>query len=205
MNDAVPAEDVTGHPAFGSGLLDYEYHAPLVRDLARTVARAGLGPNYQHMVWTPLSEIATDVEVTFVSKYDRIRENGLAGLCYHGNLTIPPDVVTRMMALTGCFLRNYVDARVATVQEVLAGIKDGSEFDPTVLLIPNFHLPQGGAGNVASWNVSELFGMLLRRHRDGRLTVLYAQSLDRMAVEYGAEVTEFVKQKYVDSKDGGTA
>ena len=150
------------------------------------------------MIYTPLAVAATAREIGWIENYELLKDDGdFAGVAYVGTVK-DPDVMTRMMALTGCFLRNYVDAKMMTLQEVIGYIRNNEEPEATVLLIPNFYLPSGEEGSVANWLVSGLYGMLLSRYRDGLQTVVYIQDLERMKKDYGREIAKFMEERYFD-------
>ena len=109
---------------------------------------------------------------------------GVLGLVYVGRKPASP-VAQRMMALAGACLRNFINAKVMTVQEVLARLKEGNMPNPSVLFIPNFFIGKEHGGAIPAWQVAGLWGLLLDRQAEGCQTFLYVEDMDAMAAQYG--------------------
>jgi hypothetical protein len=105
-----------------------------------------------------------------------------------------------MMAMAAALLRNYIDARVITVQTLLEASEHHHEIpDPTVLLIPNLFVRQGGKG-IPSWKMSLIYDLLLSRFTAGRVTVAYVEDMNLMAADYGALMAQHLKAGYLISE-----
>lgn len=193
MNQAV--EDLPGildpripEAIFDAGILDREYHRRLIANLDTHLERAGIPFPY---IMSPLAKFCSVEELVWVQ---HIRQDTDYGLCItdEGEAS----VIDKMMAIAGVCLRNYIDARVMTVQQVVAALKDGTMPMPTVLLIPNFFLAGDTEGTVASWEVSELLGLLYSRLGAGRKTVLYVQNWKALEKEYGKVFAKHILSHY---------
>jgi len=90
----------------------------------------------------------------------------------------------RFSAMAAACLRNYIAARVMTVQDVLEALGEGTMPQPTVLLIPNFYTGADG-GKMAQWDIPALLGMLYSRQSAGLQTVVYVNDLAPMGKAYG--------------------
>lgn len=174
--------------AFASGLLDKAHHERLLADLDKVVEIAGVQPKF---VWTKLSSFCGQEDIAWVRQF---RSADTDGLAYTGKLDHP--VETKMMAIVGAFLRNYIDARIMTVQEVIARLKDDSMPVPTVLLIPNFCIEKGDGGDIPQWQVSSLLGLLFSRVSKGLKTVIYTPSLAALEKNYGQPFRAHVEAHY---------
>ena len=180
---AIPEE------AFNSGLLNREYHDRLLMDLERLCAKAGV----------PTSAILLRLS-DFCKKgqdYDWVRDFKIspdAGLAYVGKSDVP--AADKMTAIVGACLRNYTDARMMVLQDVLAKLKDGAMDSPTLLLIPNFYLGKDDGGDVATWETTRLLDLLLARQSEGKKTVIFAASLAGVEKAYGSSVRELIEGKY---------
>jgi hypothetical protein len=186
------------HPAFESGILDPEYHKELVADIDSIAATAGLGKSHVPLIYTPLTNLCGPEEREWLTEYSNFVATGdTAGIFFSGVFE-EPSVLDRMLAMTACFLRNYVDARILTVQEVLSILKAGGEVKGSVLFIPNFYLPSSAEGSIPKWQISDLYGLLLSRHRDGLQTVLYVKNKASFEADYGQELARFVISNYLE-------
>lgn len=174
---------------FSIGILDVEYHDRLLADLNRFSEKAGIPPQY---VWSKLSSYCTDKDITWVRK---MREGTDHGLVYVGN-TGKVSVEDKMMAIAGACLRNYIDARVMTVQDVLSKLKNDSMPYPTLVLVPNFCMASTDASGVASWQAAALLGWLYSRLARNLRTVLYVGSLSALESLYGEAVVRHLKAHY---------
>lgn len=173
---------------FDLGIMDKEYHARLIADLENVSLVAGIPPN---MVWSKLSQYCEDEEFEWVRHFREITECGLA---FVGPHTIP--VEDKMMAITGAFLRNHIDARMIVVQDIIKYLKDDDMPSPCVLLIPNFCLEKTGGGDIPTWEVSSLLGLLYSRMAHNQKTILYIGSMTALEKQYGAAFKSHIENHY---------
>lgn len=162
---------------FEEGRMDKEFHARLILDLARFSEVAGIVPD---MVWSALSDYCSPEEVEWVRRMKQDKTNGLV---YTGTLEVP--VEDKMMAIAGACLRNYIDARVMPVQDVITKLKADTMPTPSVLLIPNFCIDKGSGGDIAQWHISSLLGLLYARLAKNLKTVVYVGSWSALEKNYG--------------------
>lgn len=181
--------------AIDSGLIDEQHHDQLLADIQGVIRQAGIPIEY---VWTSVKEFCGGDELDFVASIKQ--EECPLGMMYVGEFDKPP-VNERMMAIAGACLRNYINAKVMTVQDVLGALKTDSMSSPTVLLIPNFFIGKGSGGHIAEWEKSNLLGLLYRRQQDSKKTVIYVSNLKDMEAEYGKPFVDHVKGKYVPIKN----
>lgn len=92
-------------------------------------------------------------------------DNGRPGLVLTG-----PDAVRRCMAIAAALVRNFIDARVRTVDQML-----DDPVEATVLLCPNFHLI--GSKTMPGWRIQKLYDLLLERYTRDLPTVVWVDSL----------------------------
>ena len=175
--------------AFDSGLLHKEYHERLLSDLPQLVQKANVP---LHAVWSRLSEYCTTDEVNWVR---HLRNTADSGLVFIGKAfkVIPED---KMMAITGACMRNYTDARIYAVQEVVARLKSDSMPAPTVLLVPNFCLDKDSGGDMPTWEITHLMGLLMTRASKGLKTILYCSSMASVEKQYGDNFRKHLEAKY---------
>lgn len=189
---------VVPESAFSAKLLDREYHERLLADLSQIVAKAGVPAN---AVWSRLSEYCTQDEVDWVRN---IRSSEDSGLLFLGSKFVP-SVEDKMIAITGVCLRNYTDARVMPLQDVLRVLKEGEMPTPTVLLISNFCLDKSKGGDVPTWDVSMLMGLLLTRSNKGLKTILYSTSMALVQKQYGDAFKALLECKFAIATNEGVS
>ena len=93
-----------------------------------------------------------------------------------------------MMGVAGACLRNFVEAKVMTIQELLSDLKAGDPPDVTVLLVPNFFIEKSEGGKIADWHIAELLGVLYARVAKGQQTFLYVSNFDSLRKTYGEPI-----------------
>lgn len=178
--------------AYKLHILDKDKHARLVSEL-ESVSRSANIP--ASMVWTSMHSYCSKEEIHFVTSMMKEASNGICGLAYLGEEK-GVGVMSRMMAIAGACLRNFINARVMTLQEVLNGIKTNTLSDPTVMLIPDFFVGGKASGAIADWQLSGLASMLLARQSRGQLTFLYVQDVQKLELDYGVTFSNLILSKY---------
>jgi len=174
--------------AFSLKVLDRELHERLIADIEKVCKIAGTPP---FMVWTGMSPYCTPQEINWVSKSLTSEKSGLVLV----GLQETP-IEDKFMAMTAAYLRNYKDARMLTLQEVLHHIKRDDLPEPTVLLVPNFVLGKNTGGEIPQWQTSGLLGMLYQRMSQGLKTILYIDSMDNLKMNYGASFVDHLSSHY---------
>jgi hypothetical protein len=170
--------------AIENKLINEQTHMQLLADIEGYTRTAGIP---EHFVWTSVSQYCDKDELDYVRtiKDSLVRKDGsVIGMVYVGDKIKGAPVNERMMAIAGVCLRNYINAKVMTVQAVLEAMKTGSmPTNVSVLLIPNFYNKDC---KIAKWQISELLGMLYQRQQDGKHTILHISSMKELASEYGS-------------------
>jgi hypothetical protein len=178
--------------AYNTGVLSPEVHGRLVANLDCFARRANI---MEQMVLHKMSEFScTAIEIDYVKKIRRQPAMGNYGLIYTGKETKP--VLTRMMAVAGACLRNFVEAKVVTLQELLSDMKEGSPPEATVLLVPNFFVAKSEGGKIADWHIAELLGLLYARMAAGKQTFLYVSDFQALQKTYGDPIAEHLKNHF---------
>lgn len=173
---------------FESKILDREFHGRLLADLERLTRKAGIPAHY---VWSRLADFCTEEEIAWVRKMRTDDDHGL--IITSSSVSIP--VECKMMAMVGAFLRNYINARMLSVQEVLTLVKSPGTTPPTVALVPNFSMPKAEA-SVAPWESASLLSWLYSRLVDGQKTVLFVGSMKTLEEVYGEAMLKHLKTHY---------
>lgn len=183
--------------AIDEGLIDEVQHIQLLSDIAGYTRTAGIP---EHFVWTSATAYCGDDEIGYIgtikkSLNDRDGQN--IGLVYVGDVD-GAAINERMMSIAGVCLRNYINAKVMTVQAVLDALR--AQTMPTnvsVLLIPNFFSSRADGGRIAEWEVANLLGLLYQRQQDGKHTVLHVSNMKELGKEYGPSFKKHLQSKFV--------
>lgn len=177
---------------YDGGALKPDHHARIVTDIERIAQTAKILPMY---IAKRMSSCGcTEKEIDWLRDLKQHRDDGVTGMVYLGGCNSVED---RMMAVAGACIRNYIDARMFTVQEVIEGLKDKSLPDCRVMLVPNFYLMHSEGGDLPSWQTSSLLGWLYSRYSSGNFTVLYVQSTDKLSQEYGVSFKDHIQKHYI--------
>lgn len=104
-------------------------------------------------------------------------------------------VPDRMRYMAGVFLRNFVDAKVMSVDRVISEhISEG--VDCSVLMIPNFFVAKSKGGGLSDRQLNILYNLLLDRYIDGDHTILGVKgSYDDLRQEFGETIAEHIEEK----------
>jgi len=177
--------------AYETNVLDEQRHYRLVQELAHYATIANIP---KEMILQSAKKYCLTGEMDWL-KGIRHREpkKSLAFVDIESSETA---VELRMMALTAVCLRNFIDARLMTVQDVVTDYKNNTLVDPTILLIPNFFVSEEHGGFLASWDISNLMGLLISRLTAGHLTVIGISDLKSLEKEYGTLLSNHIKNNY---------
>lgn len=178
--------------AYDSKVLIPEVHSRLVQNLDQYARRANI---LDSMILNKMSNFAcSKSEIEYMKAIKRMADKGVHGMVYHGKETAP--VMTRMMAVAGACLRNFIDAKVVTLQELISDIKEGNPPDVTVLLVPNFFITRADGGKIAEWHIAELLGLLYSRMTKGQQTFLYVSDFDALRKTYGDPIANHLEKNF---------
>jgi len=179
--------------AFETNVLHKDVHMSLVKNLDKISLATGVPKKF---IWTEDTDnVCTKHEWKFIVKCRKYRSDGYAGLIITNNSTQIHSAEEKMMMMAGKLIRNFIDARLVIVQDLLDEMKEGYKDDSDVLLIPNFFIPKKGIA-LPDWQVNTLQGLLIKRLCAGDLTILYVQSMDDLKKSYGAAMYNHLNQHY---------
>jgi len=177
-------------------ILHPEFHARLLADLTM-ICRTAKVP--EPMIHKGMSAYCGPKEVEWMKNYFKHKKE-CAGVCFVGQFTRSIDTV--MMAMTAAVLRNFLDARIITLSELLQDVDADDVPEPSIMLIPNFYVDMGAGKPLAGHQVSQVYDVLLRRVTSSQMTVLYVSSLEAMAAHYGAQFRAFIADHFHFIQEG---
>ena len=168
---------------FEYGKLDRNFHAPLVNELTRFCAEAGVNPRDVSGADYHL----TDFEKTYLLSFKTAASEGRAGLLYVGQMD--PSVSSRMKSTCGALLRNYVPVRMMYRDELvheLWDLKRTPRFD--FIAVPDLAvsgLPDAPKRAVSAW--------LLRRLSRGQQTAIGVSNKKVLEDLFGGDASLITK------------
>lgn len=195
ISSSAPSSGSSGPWYRPLGVLTPGKHAGLVARRAEVAADARIPVE---ALWRPLPAISA-MERAWIARFRQHRAAGYCGLLLTGE-SPRLDPLTRMGAIAGCLVRNFVRARVFPLHDVLTAVADGAPVVATCLLIPDFATARRTEKQPA-WRLQHLTALLTERWSDpGAQTVVYAPDLEAVRVEYGAYVRDLLKNHFVEAR-----
>ena len=122
-----------------TGVLNETRHKRLVMQKEKCAFDAGIAP---HFIWTPLAETCpTEEEQSWVKRYKFHRSEGFSGLLYLGD-QFDPTIEVRMSGIAGSLVRNFIRARMMSMETIYQHMKSGEAPSADCLLLPLFPPPR---------------------------------------------------------------
>jgi hypothetical protein len=171
-------------------ILNAEHHKRLIADMEHVCQTANVPASFVHR---SMKGIVTQPEIDWVVNFNANRNNGVAGLLLIGSV----HAETRMMAMCGALLRNFIDARIMPLNTLLALQEKDVLPEPTVLFIPNLFLRSTGKSmGIPPWKIQVIYDVLLQRFTSGKPTVLFVEEMEGMAQAYGQVFADHLSSHY---------
>jgi hypothetical protein len=149
-------------------------HRRLVADQQQVCERSGVP-------WRYIEQSAVvHCQGTELAWLMAFHEHGRPGLVLVGDRAID-----RIMAIAGALVRNFVDARVRTAQQVM-----DDPVQATVLLVPNLHTLE--SKDLPAWKAEKLYDQLLDRFRQDLPTVVWVHSLQAVKADLGVAMYDLL-------------
>lgn len=178
-----------------TSILDPIEHQRLLADLENVCEVANVPRTYVHQ---SMAQHCGAAEIEWVRNFRQNRIDGVGGLCLTG-----PNGETRAMAICGALLRNFIDARIVSVNQLIAaGVTGNSKPveipDPSVLIVPNLYVSTHGKA-MTSWQIQSLYDTFLGRLTANRPSVVYIESMSGLADAYGAVFAEHLIKHFTQA------
>lgn len=170
-------------------ILRPEVHMTLVETIEEVADVARVPEKFIYKV--KMSDYCSAAEMDWVAQYHTLREDGLAGFAYVGT---PQRLEDRMFAMAGAFLRNYIDARIFTIHEIVDRLKASNMGDYSVVMVPNFYT--GGKKKFPDWQVALVQSWLSGRYARSKVLVLGVRNMEELAVGYGTQVASHIQDRF---------
>lgn len=167
-------------------VLDKDTHKRLLEDMPTICHQTNIPAAYIH---SSMREHCGDSDCKWVINYPRLTETGRSGLVLCGDR-----LEVRSFAIGGALIRNFIDARVYTLQRVIEEAPN-----PTVLIIPNFYVAAIDCKPHPSWKIDQIYSLLLERMSSGLQTVLGVTDMKNMESVYGTNIVKHLRDNYIFS------
>lgn len=164
-------------------VLDSVRHARLLADFDHICAIANVKPQFVH---SSMKHQCDADEIDWVVNF-RMYRSTLAGLV----IVEKTDSQDRCYAICGALVRNFIDARVITLNNLLDAVTDKSVPEPTVMVIPNLYVP-----SLPAWKSSLLYDVLLSRFTANLPTVVAVESMSKLQSLYGKAVHQHLTSHF---------
>lgn len=179
---------------FDYGVLNQDVHQSLAKNMGKISIATGVPAKYIYTEDSKNDGVCLDVESDWVKQCRQHRKEGTAGLVLTGtDFNHSPE--EKMMVMGGKLIRNFIDARIVIVQELLEEMKEGTIDNSDVLLIPNFFIAKKGV-SLPDWQVNLLQGLLIKRLCSSNLTILYIQGMNELKQSYGQSMYSHIHNNY---------
>lgn len=137
-------------------------------------------------------EYCSEYEMVWLRSAKKNMAAGHLGMIFYGNQT---RLQNKLLAIGATLIRNYVDARVYSLSEILYAL-DHKYMEPpeaTVLIIPDlcisdYTIPKG--------QIHKLTGFLYKRFAAQKGMIAYVDSLESVGQTYGKSVLDNLMDNY---------
>jgi hypothetical protein len=165
-------------------VLDPIVHQRIIADMAHYCEVANVPRVFvQHS----MKGYCKEGEIDWIRKFNVNLQNHVGGLLIEGT----DRVETRCMAITGALMRQFIDARIMSLNTIIDNPEDA--VTPTVLVVPNLYMKSFGK-QLTAWQIQAVYDVLLNRRIKNRPSVLCVENIKAMEDNYGAMFTEHLKQ-----------
>lgn len=167
-------------------MLDPVVHNRILEDLDHIAEMAGVPKRY---IEGSMTEYCPPDQMEWVKGFKQHAKQGVFGL-----VLIGPKAAQQMMAITGAFVRNYVDARVLALGPLLDVLKEGVPYDPTVLCVPSFQ-----RDGMTPFQINLLWGLLEDRMLRDKQTIIGVQSIALLTKSHGSHFGQHLENHFTVS------
>lgn len=164
-------------PWWEAGTLDPTRHYRLIQARHAVAQRAGLGAAFISAIWEPLPPVVTKSQrqwlVNTIYKHTQ-------HMMFRGGISYVSEC---FRALVGALLRNEVDARLMTVEEIVQIVVGDDVLEAGVLFISDFAVADEPRTEAVKRKVT---GVIRQRINAGLPTVLYTSDAASVSKTYGS-------------------
>ena len=176
---------------YEGGVIDYDTHFRLVPNIEVYAKQAGIP---EHYVYHTSIGILEGKEVKYAKTWNELPSKHVFGGYYTQK---SEGYMERIYSIIGLSLRNYIDARIITLQDLITALKNGESIDNTLVCIPNLSVHKNSGGDVPSWQLSIVVGWLLGRINGKKQTIIYFEDTNTLKQQYGSLVETHIYNHFV--------
>jgi hypothetical protein len=158
---------------YETGVLHPQFHDRLVANIDQIASRAGLGVQHRHLIWTSADLNKAEMQLceaaVLMARHQVPWTAPKLGICYTKSQA---DAERKMLAMAGLLVRNFVDARVMGRMDIVAERKSGASIDATVVMVPDFALPEY-VESMPAWERQHMMEFVHERIREGLPTCIF--------------------------------
>jgi hypothetical protein len=158
-------------------ILDPEQHRRLIAEIDEISRTAGIPRRF---IESSMQGVCDDQEIDWVRGYRHHVEKGVYGYCFEG-----VDHATKMMSMCGALVRNFIDARLMTLNTLIEMLRTNEPINCSALFVPSFHRTTKQGSGVTPFQINLLWQLLEERMLTERQTVVGVQSIAQMRQDYG--------------------
>lgn len=171
---------------YASGVLNYDTHSRMIPNIEFYAKQAGIPEQF---IYTASDKILTERDLKYLNSWGHLGEKNLCGAYF---TKASERYIERMQMIVAVVLRNMIDAKVITVQNLVKELKNGNPVDSKLVCIPNLCISKHQGGDIATWELSSVVGWLLQRQGLGYQTVVYIEDVKYIEAQYGTIIAELV-------------
>lgn len=138
-------------------------------------------------------EYCTESEMLWLRNAKLHIKEGNGGMIIHGPQV--NSISKKMLAIGATLTRNFIDARVYSISELLELIESRTDAPPecTVLIIPDLCIADY---EIPKRQIHKLAGYLLKRFVEEKVMVAYVDSMKIVEEKYGASFADNLRNHY---------
>lgn len=168
-------------------VLDPEFHKPLLRAWPGIAERTGIA---RHWIKESMHDWCSDSAIEYMRRLNILMPEGRGGFVLSPK-KVP--VEDRCSVIAAACFRNYMDAKIFSLPDLLDRCKKEGVPDTTMVLVPDFFVY---SNPLSPWQVSTILTFLSQRYLRRKATVLYVRNQDELAKAYGEEIATHLSERF---------
>lgn len=166
-------------------------HDPLVAQLQFISEHSRVPEDYLKHVGA--KEFCSDAEMDWLRNAKKYLHNNDMGMVFWGPQEF--SILKKMLAIGATLVRNYIDARVYSLTELLDLLDDRNAESPecTVIIIPDFCVADY---DIPKRLIHKLSGFLTSRFIEHKGMIAYIDSYEILERKYGSTLANYVKEHH---------
>jgi len=174
--------------AIKKGILDEDHHHPLIRRIDFFSKQCRVPVPF---ICVQAKRFMTVEQRIAIGDWRKAHAKGCKGFLFHGS---PNKSITEvLLTAAGWMIRNSIDARIYTANEIVLSMQDDDLPDCTVLFIPDLVI---GNKAVVEWVGRLVTGALIQRAAADLFTIVYADSQHHLEPVYGKTLAGHINNLY---------